>query len=85
MACRFYNEYLGRIKLNDVFVDFTKKDMHYLMKESYDAAWIEAIGQGDNGDDADGRSCERAGRLQDSVQVRARREVHAVREIPAAS
>ena len=45
MACRFYNEYLGRIKLNDVFVDFTKKDMHYLMKESYDAAWIEAIGK----------------------------------------
>ena len=45
MACRFYNEYLGRIKLNDVFVDFTKKDMHYLMKESYDAAWIEGIGK----------------------------------------
>ena len=34
---------MGRIKLNDEFVDFTKKDMRSLMKEPYDAAWIETV------------------------------------------
>ena len=42
-ARRFYNEYLGRIKLNDVFVDFGKKDLRYLTKERYDAYWTAEV------------------------------------------
>ena len=41
MSNRFYVKYLRSIKKNDQYVEFTKKDLSYLLKDSFDALWLK--------------------------------------------
>ena len=43
MSNRFYVKYLRSIKKNDQYVEFTKKDLSYLLKDSFDALWLKEI------------------------------------------
>lgn len=43
MRKRFFGQFLRGIKKNDRFVEFTKKDMNYLLKANFDALWVKEI------------------------------------------
>lgn len=43
MRERFFGQFLRGIKKNDRFVEFTKKDLSYLLKENFDSLWLKAI------------------------------------------
>ncbi|KAK8825671.1 hypothetical protein WA577_000842 [Blastocystis sp. JDR] len=40
---QFFGQFLRGIKKNDRFVEFTKKDLSYLLKENFDSLWLKAI------------------------------------------
>ncbi|VDM99459.1 unnamed protein product [Thelazia callipaeda] len=39
----FFTQHLAKIVVNDVFTNFTKLDLSYLFKESYDNAFLENV------------------------------------------
>lgn len=39
----FFDKYLKYIKLSEQFVDFSKKDLTYLLKDNYDSMFVDEV------------------------------------------
>lgn len=45
MGRRFYSKFLKGIKKNEEFVEFTKMDLQYLLKQNFDPMWIRTVNE----------------------------------------
>lgn len=45
MGRRFYSKFLKGIKKNEEFVEFTKMDLQFLLKQNFDPLWIRTVNE----------------------------------------
>ena len=43
ISSRFYGDFLKGIQKNDQFVEFTKMDLSFLLKNNFDALWLDTM------------------------------------------